>query len=196
MLAAPPPIVLGLAYLLGSIPFGAIIAKRRGIDIQETGSGNIGATNVARTLGKKTGAVVLLLDAAKGAAAVALAHAAGTPDPGWLPMASGFAAVVGHCFPVWLRFHGGKGVATSLGVFVVIEPLACAVSTGIFALVYGVFRIAAVGSLVAAAAFPLVLAAMGHPRAGVLFAALLGVVILIRHRDNLQRLAAGTENKV
>lgn len=184
-----------LGYLSGSIPYGKIVARARGIDIQHEGSGNIGATNVTRVLGKKLGAAVLLLDVAKGALPVALALwlAARGEVPAFAVAATGLAAVAGHCFPVWLRFRGGKGVATSLGVFVVIDPVASAVSVLVFAIVYAIARAASVGSLVAALAFPFLLLARGRPTIDVLLAGAMFLVILVRHRDNLARLRRGAE---
>ena len=188
-------LIVVFGYLSGSVPYGKILARARGIDIQHEGSGNIGATNVTRVLGKKLGAVVLLLDAAKGAmpVAIALALAGRGTAPPEVVAATGLAAVVGHCFPVWLRFHGGKGVATSLGVFLVIDPIASAASVGLFAITYAVVRAASVGSLVAALAFPFLLLARGRPVVDVLLAALMFLVILVRHRENLARLRRGKE---
>jgi glycerol-3-phosphate acyltransferase PlsY len=187
--------VIAGAYLAGSIPFGVIIARARGVDIQEVGSKNIGATNVARQLGKRVGAVVLLLDAGKGALAVAIAAhlvAGGVLAP-WTVVAAGLAAVTGHCFSVWLRFAGGKGVATALGVFLLIDPLACAVSVTLFALAYAAFRIASLGSLLGALAFPLALWWRGHPPSYVWLAVAIALLIVVRHRDNIGRLLGGRE---
>ena len=186
-------IVLG--YLSGSVPFGKILARGRGVDIQHEGSGNIGATNVTRVLGKRLGAVVLALDVAKGALPVALALwlAGRGTVPSFAVAATGLAAVSGHCFPVWLRFRGGKGVATSLGVFVVIDPIASAFSVGIFALTYAAFRAASVGSLVAALAFPFLLLGRGRPVVDVVLAGAMFLIILVRHRENLARLRRGKE---
>ena len=184
-------IVVG--FLAGSIPFGMLIARARGIDIQTVGSGNIGATNVARTLGKSWGVVVLLLDASKGAIPVLLSSDRG---PGYLPMAVGLAAVLGHCFCPWLRFRGGKGVATALGVFLVIDPVASAIAIAVFVAVYLAFRAASLGSMVAALAFPGLLWWRGHGGLAVALAATLAVVIIFRHRENIDRLRKGTEHGV
>jgi glycerol-3-phosphate acyltransferase PlsY len=191
--------VLGaVAYLAGSLPFGLWIGRARGVDIRSVGSGNIGATNVARSLGKKWGALVLLLDAGKGALPVAGAW--------WLVAegrvvdhavaATGLAAVVGHCFPVWLRFRGGKGVATALGVFLVIDPLAALACVVVFAASYAIWRIASVGSLLGAAAMPLALWWRGAPGPVLALAAAIVAVIFLRHRDNLTRLRKGDEPPV
>lgn len=184
-------IVLG--YLAGSVPFGVLVARRRGVDIQKTGSGNIGATNVARTLGTRLGVLVLALDAAKGAVPVLLSRAL---DP-WPHLAHGvaLAAVVGHCFPVWLRFRGGKGVATALGVFLVLDPLSTAASGGVFVLVYATSRMASLASLSAAVAFPIVLWLREQPLAHVVLALAVAAVIVVQHRENLRRLARGEERQ-
>ncbi len=187
----PIGIVL-VAYLLGSVPFGVIFARAKGIDIQRVGSGNIGATNVARQLGKKLGALVLLLDAAKGALPVA---AALWLAPGaWVAPACALAAVVGHCFPPWLRFHGGKGVATALGVFAVLDPPALGVALLVFALVYAACRIVSAGSLAAALAFPLAAWWLGAGRYELAAAVAVTLLIIARHRDNLARLRRGAES--
>jgi acyl phosphate:glycerol-3-phosphate acyltransferase len=186
-------IVLG--YLSGSVPYGKLFARARGVDIQEEGSGNIGATNVTRVLGKTLGAVVLLFDVAKGALPVGLALwlVERGDAPASAAAATGLAAVAGHCFPVWLRFRGGKGVATSLGVFVVIDPIASAISVALFAVTYAASRAASVGSLVAALAFPFLLFARGRPAIDVALAGAMFLIILLRHRDNLARLRRGKE---
>jgi glycerol-3-phosphate acyltransferase PlsY len=192
--------VLALAYLLGSIPFGLLLTKLfGGRDIRNAGSGNIGATNVARVVGPAAGILTLLLDAAKGALAVWLAgrfteHRA-TPL-----MLAGVAALVGHCFPVWLKFKGGKGVATALGVFLMLAPLAALGALVFFIAVVLMWRYVSLGSVSAAAAMPLLiyfLWAPGHAPPlvvtfGTLFAAAL---IIFKHDANLQRLVDGTEPK-
>lgn len=186
------------AYLSGSIPFGLLIARLRGVDVREVGSGNIGATNVTRALGKKVGALVLLFDAGKGAlpvaAAVLLARAGIVAPVG--VFACALAAVAGHCFPVWLKFRGGKGVATSLGVFLVLDPIACALCVGVFVVVVLVTRVASVGSLVAAFAFVGVLQWQGRAREEVMLAAIIVAIIVVRHVDNIRRLFRGKENAV
>jgi len=191
-------LLLVAAFLLGSVPFGAIFARRRGVDIQAEGSGNIGATNVARTLGKRLGALVLLLDAAKGAAPMGLGVwlvGAGAVDP-WAAAGAGLAAVMGHCYTPWLRFRGGKGVATALGVFVVLDPVATAISVGVFALAYAVFRKASVGSLLGALLMPVSLWWRGRPAWALGLAVATVVLILWRHRDNIARLRQGREQGV
>jgi acyl phosphate:glycerol-3-phosphate acyltransferase len=202
MAGAPVATLLAVlaGYLLGSIPFGLLLSKLfGGKDVREHGSGNIGATNVSRVVGPIAGIATLLLDTSKGAAAVWLAgpfteHAA-VPA-----IFAGVAALVGHCYPVWLRFKGGKGVATALGVFIALCPLAALAAFVLFLLVVVFWRYVSLGSLSAAAAMPLLiyfLWAPGHApplviTLGTLFAS---VVIFYKHDANLQRLLDGTEPK-
>ncbi len=185
-------------YLLGSIPCGLILAKLLGgHDVREHGSGNIGAANVSRVAGPAAGILTLLLDAAKGAAAVLLA-ARVTDQSASAMIFAGVAALLGHCFPVWLKFKGGKGVATALGVFIALCPLAALLALILFLLVMLSWRYVSLGSLSAAAAMPLLiyfLWAPGHApplviTLGTLFAA---VLIFYKHDANLQRLVDGTE---
>ena len=187
-------------YLLGSIPFGLIFAKLfGGKDVREHGSGNIGATNVSRAAGPLAGILTLLMDAAKGAAAVWLA--ARFSDHASITMIfAGVATLLGHCFPVWLKFKGGKGVATALGVYLALCPLAALVAVVLFVLVVVFWRYVSLASLTAAAAMPLLvyfLWAPGHApplviTLGTLFAA---AIIFYKHDTNLQRLVDGTEPK-
>lgn len=188
-----------LAYLLGSIPFGVILATfLGGKDIRKSGSGNIGATNVARVVGPLAGALTLVFDIAKGAGAVLLAEKVSNGSARWM-MIAGIAALVGHCFPVWLKCKGGKGVATAAGVFLVLSPPACLAAIIVFLLVVIFSRYVSLGSVSAAAAMPLLIYLLWAPRhaplsvtAGALAASLL---ILYQHRGNLQRLLAGAEPK-
>lgn len=188
------------AYLLGSIPFGLISARLFGrTDVRKAGSGNIGATNVARVVGPLAGILTLALDIAKGAAAVFLAQRLSNDSANWMMIAA-LAALVGHCFPMWLKFKGGKGVATAAGVFLMLSPLACAMALILFALVVIFWRYVSLGSISAATAMPLLMYFFWAPRyapplvitLGTLAAALL---IIFQHRGNLQRLLAGTEPK-
>ena len=192
--AAAPWLAAALlgGYLLGSIPFGVLVARAMGLgDLRKLGSGNIGATNVLRTGNKAAAAATLLLDALKGAAAVAV-FARWGPDAAVL---GGAGAVLGHLFPVWLRFRGGKGVATLLGV-----TLALAWPWGLAALAVwlaaaGLTRRSSVAGLAACTAAPLILWAAGRPEAVVVVGALVALVWW-KHRENLARLAAGTEPKI
>jgi acyl phosphate:glycerol-3-phosphate acyltransferase len=194
-------LILALAgYLIGSIPFGLIFAKiLGGKDVREHGSGNIGATNVSRVAGPLAGILTLFLDAAKGAAAVWLA-ARFSDHASIAMMFAGIAALIGHCFPFWLKFRGGKGVATALGIYLALCPLAALVAVVLFVLVVAFWRYVSLGSLTAAAAMPLFtyfLWAPGHApplviTLGTLFASIL---IFYKHDANLQRLVDGTEPK-
>jgi len=183
--------VLLAAYLLGSIPTGVLLARSAGIDPRRTGSGNIGATNVARTAGGRLGLFTLVGDALKGALAVAVAHAAS--DAAWAPPAAGLAAILGHLWSVFLRFQGGKGVATTLGVFLFLSPLAILVSVLAFAITARTFRYVSLASMVAAVTLALAcLLTVSSPSVRVA-AVVTSILILIRHRDNIGRLRAGTE---
>ncbi|MFZ0300275.1 MAG: glycerol-3-phosphate 1-O-acyltransferase PlsY [Candidatus Sulfotelmatobacter sp.] len=197
-------IIAALSYLLGSIPFGYLLVRIfRGEDVRQSGSGNIGATNVSRK-SPALGVATLLLDALKGTAAVALSYVvadrmvAGPPALDLAALAALFA-VVGHVFPVWLKFRGGKGVATGLGAFALIAPKAVLIAAGIFLAVVVISRYVSLGSIVAVAVFPFIAWRIGQfdlsPKrlALISFASLL---ILVKHRENLRRLWAGTENRL
>jgi len=187
---------VGLAYLLGSISFAVLLVRlRTGRDIRTEGSGNAGATNVARAHGKALGIAVALLDAAKGAAAVLLVRAV-TADPRYAAAAA-FAAILGHVFPVFYGFRGGKGVATAIGAFLVLAPLPTLVCVGVFLLVVIVTRYVSLGSVLAMVLLPPVAGALFHaPRPVVAAAAASAVLIVIKHRDNLRRLARGEERRL
>ncbi len=186
------------SYFMGSIPFGLVLGKLKGIDVREVGSGNIGATNVARSLGKRLGMLVLLLDVVK--AAIPTLTAKTLVSRGDLPLEYlayiAIAAIVGHCYPVWLRFRGGKGVATSLGVFLVVDPLLAGIGIAIFALLYAIFRMASIGSVAAALAFPVLLYLLDRPTPLIALGVAGAAIIVIKHRSNLLRLIQGKENTV
>ena len=193
-------LLLAAAYILGSIPFGLILAKLfAGSDIRNAGSGNIGATNVARVAGPAAGILTLFLDAAKGSAAVWLAARLTDQNSTAMTLAA-VAALLGHCFPVWLKFKGGKGVATALGVFLMLAPMAALGALFVFIIVSVAWRYVSLGSVSAAAAMPLLmyfLWAPGHAPPlivdfGTLFASAL---VIVKHDANLQRLVDGTEPK-
>jgi acyl phosphate:glycerol-3-phosphate acyltransferase len=174
------------SYLAGSVPFGLLVARvAAGKDVRTVGSGNIGATNVARAAGRGAAAVTLLLDALKGTLPVALAGRA-LPEP-WAGAACGVAAVIGHCYPVWLRFRGGKGVATGLGVALALAPLAAACGAAVWLVLYKLLHISSVGSLAGMAAALLVAAATA-PRWSIAGLGAIAAVVLVRHRANLERL--------
>lgn len=188
------------AYLLGSIPFGYIIVKlKEGRDVRSSGSGNIGATNVLRTAGRGSAALTLLLDTAKGYLAVWLAGSISQDSPQTVALAA-IAAVLGHLFPVFLKFKGGKGVATVLGVFLYVSAIPIAVTSGAFLCVVLLSRYVSLGSMVAAIVFPvayLVLAYPRNPSSWLLSAVVVcSGLVFIKHHENLQRLWAGTERKL
>lgn len=186
--------VVGLiifAYLLGSVPCGYVLGKIAGVDVRAVGSGNVGATNVARAAGKSLGALTLVFDAAKGFVAVIAAKRLGLSDA-FVALAA-IAAFLGHLYPVYLRFKGGKGVATGLGALLALAPMATLVLIVVFAVVVGVSRIVSLGSIVAALATPLVLWSFQQPSAIVYMGGFLGAMSILRHRSNIRRLLAGSE---
>ena len=184
-------ILVVLGYLAGSIPSGLLLGRRAGIDVRRHGSGNIGATNVARSAGALLGVATLVADAAKGALPVLLARALdGRPA---VATAAGVAAFVGHVYPVTLGFAGGKGVATALGVLLVISPLAVVSALIVFALTVLLTRYVSLGSVLAAIAVPIAIAALGYPRSTLAAGTVMSAIIVVRHRENLARLRAGTE---
>jgi glycerol-3-phosphate acyltransferase PlsY len=197
-------IIAVMSYLLGSIPFGYLLVRIfRGEDVRKSGSGNIGATNVSRK-SPVLGIVTLLFDAVKGSAAVAAAGLlAGRTPGGALPYEAmslaALCAVLGHMFPVWLRFRGGKGVATGLGSFVVIAPKAVLVAAGIFIAVVAIFRYVSLGSIVAVASFPLLVYGMheyGNAPMALALMAVTSLLIIVKHHENIRRLLAGTESRL
>jgi glycerol-3-phosphate acyltransferase PlsY len=186
------------AYFLGSIPFGLVLAKLfGGGDVRKAGSGNIGATNVARVVGPLAGILTLVFDTAKGAAAVWLAGRATNESAKWMTMAA-FAVLLGHCFPVWLKFKGGKGVATALGVFLALCPLAAVSALLLFLLCAAYWRYVSLGSIAAAAAMPLLIYFLWAPHHAppiIINVGTLAIAALViyKHDGNLQRLVEGTE---
>src|SRR5271169_3866104 len=213
-------LIAAASYLLGSVPFGYLLVRiLRGEDVRRTGSGNIGATNVARK-SPALGVLTLLLDALKGSAAVAvgmilsprlferisipgipwrLILPASSPDfATWAALAALFA-VAGHMFPIWLKFRGGKGVATGLGAFLMIAPTAVLLAAGIFLILVLVFRYVSLASIVAVAAFPNLVLALheyGNTAPALVLMALASVLIIVKHHANIRRLLAGTENRI
>ncbi|WP_434345976.1 glycerol-3-phosphate 1-O-acyltransferase PlsY [Myxococcus virescens] len=184
-----------LGYLAGSIPFGVLLTRwLRGVDVRKGGSGNIGATNVTRVAGKKLGAVVLLLDAIKGALPVVLAVRL-LPDAPTVHVAVGLAAVLGHIYPVWLKLQGGKGVATALGVLLVLVPQAALAAALVYVAVFAASRVSSLGSLAAGATAvgTAALTARAVEYAGL--SALLFALMLWTHRGNIRRLARRTERR-
>lgn len=180
------------AYLFGGVPFGFLLARARGVDIRTVGSGNIGASNVARTLGRAWGVLVLALDAGKGLAPVLVARRLALPE--WALAGAGLAAVLGHTFSPFLGFRGGKGVATGLGVALGIAPLAALAAFGVYLLVFLPWRISSLGSLAAAISFPLFMWLFGQASWwNLAFGALAAGLIVVRHRSNIARLLRGDE---
>ena len=183
------PLILG--YLLGSVPFGLVITKAAGLgDIRAIGSGNIGATNVLRTGRKDLALATLLLDGGKGAIAVVIAMLMG-----WRPEVAGAAAFLGHCFPVWLGFKGGKGVATFMGTLFALNVVAGVFAGATWLAVAKVMKYSSLSALVAASATPFVLFALGKP-AYAIAALVMTLLIFIRHRSNITRLLSGAEPKI
>jgi glycerol-3-phosphate acyltransferase PlsY len=184
------------AYLLGSIPFSFLVARAFGVhDVRRVGSGNVGATNVLRNAGKAAGALALVLDVGKGAAAPALAGWLAPGEPA-LAAAAALAAVVGHIFPVWLRFHGGKGVATGLGAFAPLSPLAVLGALAAFVVVALATRFVSLGSVAGAIALAGLVVGL-HGLDPVAVAAVLSAALVVfRHRSNLRRILGGTERRV
>jgi glycerol-3-phosphate acyltransferase PlsY len=219
-----PLFIVTLAYLLGSIPFGYLIVRAsKRADIRETGSGGTGATNVSRRAGKGAGVLTLLLDAFKGTAAVVITKVLGLPtveahhlvlafrqdannfasieNPYWWLAAAAIAVIVGHIFPVWLGFRGGKGVATGVGVFLVLAPLAVAIAGVIFLVIVLLTRYVSLGSIVAAAAIPLLILIQSYVTPRIDFWPLMtaavacAALIIFAHRANIQRLINRTETR-
>jgi glycerol-3-phosphate acyltransferase PlsY len=186
------------AYLLGSIPFGLLLAKLfGGTDVRKSGSGNIGATNVARVVGPLAGILTLIFDTAKGTAAVWLAGRVTNESATWM-MVAAIPVLLGHCFPVWLKFKGGKGVATALGVFLALCPFAAASALLLFVLCVAYWRYVSLGSVAAAAAMPLLIYFLWAPRHAppiIVDVGTLAITLLViyKHDGNLQRLVEGTE---
>ena len=190
-----PILILAAAYLAGGIPFGYLIVKlKSGVDVRRMGSGNIGATNVLRTTGWVLGVITLLLDIAKGFFAVWLADRLTAGSPVWMSAAA-LAVMAGHSFSPYLRFRGGKAVATFVGAFAYLTPLPLAAVLIVFVLTVAATRYISLGSVLAAGSFPLGVFLIEHPPLAVLAAAFLaGFFIVWRHRSNLQRIRAGNEN--
>jgi glycerol-3-phosphate acyltransferase PlsY len=208
-----PLALIVLAYLLGSIPFSFLVVKLfAGADIREHGSRNVGATNVARSFGKLPGIIALLLDVAKGWAAVAAAEwitarpewplaamADGSPLRSrafWVALAA-VVAVLAHMFPLWLKFHGGKGVATATGAFLAIDPKALAAGVIVFIIVILATRVVSLASILSAASIPIFLRFLTHaPFWTVVLSIVISIAIIVKHHSNIARLAQGTERKM
>jgi acyl phosphate:glycerol-3-phosphate acyltransferase len=190
------------AYFIGSIPTGYLWAKAKGVDIRSGGSGNIGATNVFRILGKGPGIVVLLIDALKGflpakflPALLLQGVAAGEPKYQSLAVVAGLFAVIGHNYTCWLRFKGGKGIATSAGVLIAWVPLALVITLASWIIVFAVSRYVSLASVLAAFVLPLAVFATGEPGYMIGIASILSALAIYKHRANIQRLLKGTEHR-
>ncbi|MFA7369554.1 MAG: glycerol-3-phosphate 1-O-acyltransferase PlsY [Kiritimatiellales bacterium] len=183
-----------LAYIIGSIPFGLLISKAKGVDIRKQGSGNIGATNVLRCLGKPLGITCFVLDALKGFLPAALFPMIGKLDPTF-GILFGTAAILGHNFPVFLKFKGGKGVATSAGVLLGVAPLAVVIGLIAWVVVFYASGYVSLGSIIAALVVVITGWTAGYGPVIAIALTLLGGLTIYRHRTNIQRLAAGTEHK-
>lgn len=194
-MSSTPLLAVTLGYAVGSIPFALLVGRLvSGVDLRRTGSGNLGAANALRTSGVAAAVCVLALDAAKGAAGVVWAGRLGGGESA--QALAGVAAVVGHIYPVWLRFRGGKGVATAAGAFGVLTPLAIGPAAAIFVATVWASRFISLGSVMAAAALAPLAWATGAPVPAVAAAAAVGVLVVFRHRTNMGRLRAGSERRV
>jgi glycerol-3-phosphate acyltransferase PlsY len=189
------PLIVLSAYLVGSVPFALLLARRWGTtDLRRLGSGNLGAANVLRSTGVTPGVLVAALDIGKGVASVILAaHLTGAPVA---PAAAGLAAIIGHVYPVWLGFRGGKGVATACGVFAVLAPAAALSALGIFVTSVWLTKYVSVGSVLASMAVPLIAYSTGLSTPIVIVSAVAAGLIVFRHRSNLSRVFAGTERRL
>lgn len=187
--------ILILAYLFGSIPFGLIISRLFGkVDIRNAGSGNIGATNVYRVMGKSYGIVTLILDMVKGGLFVTLARVLTHSEI--LEGLAGLSAFLGHLYPLYLRFQGGKGVATFMGVFIVLSPFALLADLVIFTIVAYRTHYISLASLFSAIFLPIFLLGFAYPKVYIILSLVMGFFIILRHRENIQRLKYGRENKI
>jgi glycerol-3-phosphate acyltransferase PlsY len=191
-----PLLALVVAYFLGAIPFGYLLVKwKTGADVRATGSGNIGATNVLRTTGRAAGIATLLLDIAKGYAAVWIAGRATEQNPVWISAAA-LAVIAGHAYPVFLKFKGGKAVASFVGAFLCLAPWALGAEVIVFVVVVAWTRQISMGSIVGAATFPLAVWLIQRGPLPILLASAVGgVFIIYKHSNNVQRIRAGTENR-
>jgi acyl phosphate:glycerol-3-phosphate acyltransferase len=198
-------LTLLIAYLLGSIPTGFLVAKARGVDIRTVGSGNIGATNVFRILGKTAGMLVLLADAAKGLLAVLvvarlirgwLYPGASPQECEWFALCAGVASILGHNYTCWLHFKGGKGIATSAGALVALVPVELLIILGIWIVIFAFSRYVSLASICAAFALPFAAWLFGESTTIVLVTAALAALAIYKHKANIKRLINGTENRI
>lgn len=186
-------ILVVCSYFIGSIPTGLLLARACGVDIRATGSGNIGATNVYRTLGRSVGVLTLVGDCLKGLVPVLVAQRLGFADQ-WVA-AVGLTAFLGHVYTIFLGFKGGKGVATALGVFLAVSPLSVLAAAGVFVALVWKWRYVSLGSITAAAAMPLLVALLERKPLLVGMSILIAALVVYKHKENIRRLREGTENR-
>jgi len=187
-------IVIVCGYFIGSIPFAFLLARREGVDLRTSGSGNVGASNVMRTTGLSIGVLAMMLDGLKGAVSVLLAERIATASIA--PVAAGLASMLGQVYPPWLRFHGGKGVATAAGAFAVLAPAPAVAASLVFIISVAATRIISVGSVTAAVTLVMVTMLARSSGAVIAGAVVAAAIILFRHRSNIARIVAGTERRV
>jgi glycerol-3-phosphate acyltransferase PlsY len=186
-----------VAYFIGSIPTGYLFARARGVDIRSVGSGNIGATNVFRILGKTAGITVLLIDALKGFLPAKFLLFGVTPETHeYHAMVAGLFAILGHNYTCWLRFKGGKGIATSAGVLIALVPAALLIALGAWLIVFGLSRYVSLASILAAVVLPFAVFGVGQSRRMIALTTFLSVLAIYKHKGNIRRLIAGTENRI
>lgn len=186
-------LLVAAAYLVGSIPTGLLLGKFYGVDVRKEGSGNIGATNLYRTIGRKVGIITLIGDCLKGVIPVLAVKFSALPSEyaAWV----GLSAFCGHVFSLFLKFKGGKGVATALGVFLALAPMAVGVAVAVFAVLMFAWRYVSLGSICAAAVMPVAVTLLGGSRTLVTVTFLIAAIVIIRHLENIRRLISGTENR-
>lgn len=187
-------IAIVCGYFIGSVPFAFLLARREGVDLRASGSGNVGASNVMRTTGLSMGVLAMMLDGLKGVVPVLLAERIATASIA--PVAAGLAAMLGHVYPPWLRFRGGKGVATAAGAFAVLAPAAAVAASLVFIISVVATRIISVGSVNAAVTLVIVTMLARSSGAVIAGAVVAAAIILFRHRGNIARIVAGTERRV
>lgn len=186
-------VIITLSYLLGSIPFGVIISKYKGINLKEKGSGNIGATNVLRTVGKGAAAFTLLGDLLKGSLSVFIANNF-LHEP-WIAF-TGIAVILGHIFPVFIRFKGGKGVATTFGVILIYSPIVAISAILLWSVVVFIFRYSSLGAVITFLFLPAIVSILDPDKMKLYFSSFISIIIILKHKDNLLRIFKGTETKI
>jgi glycerol-3-phosphate acyltransferase PlsY len=186
-------VIITLSYLLGSIPFGVLISKYKGINLKEKGSGNIGATNVLRTVGKGAAAFTLLGDLLKGSLSVFIANNF-LHEP-WIAF-TGIAVILGHIFPVFIRFKGGKGVATTFGVVLIYSPIVAISAILLWSVVVFIFRYSSLGAIITFLFLPAIVSILDPDKMKLYFSSFISIIIILKHKDNLLRIFKGVETKI